>query len=239
MSFGSGVGAILAKVGQCLTGSILTLDCIPYYLLPFPVKPEVIDDEWGSEFAHATSPGSRYQYPIFKGNTPRTVTFKLRFDADVAGLSTGFGGGSTACESSFTGGADDINSFGGGFLYTAEMHAIIAILETLKLPKQGFATTIADGAGAFVKVQQGVSDPAPPLCLLAINPLKLMVGYFSEIKITPTKRTKWMFVTRIEVDCKFLVTPDYIFTNLEDAERILRALSSYYFIGARMVKGRF
>lgn len=233
-----GFASVMSKLGQCLTGAVITLDNIPPLLLPFAVKPEVIEDEWSSEFSFATSPGSRFQYPIFKGTTPRTFSFKLRFDADVAGLAT-TAGAAASCERGSSKSTSNINSFGGGLVYTAEMHAIIAILETLKLPKQGISTVLADIAGKFTKVQQGVSDPAPPLCLLAINPFKMMLGYFSEIKITPTSRTKWMFVTRMDVECKFIVTPDYIFTNLEDAARFIYSVSSLAMIIGRVAKGRF
>jgi hypothetical protein len=248
-----GVAQFLSKVGKCLNGSLLTLDNIPPYFLPFATKPEVYDDEWEAEFENATSPGSRYNYPIFKGCTPRTISFTLRFDAQWSGLglrqdnNNVISGGETITHTSqlddyqaskttttpTTKGKQTVNA-GRGFkdnlLQASEMLSIIAVLEKLKLPKQGWSTVVADIMGAFLRVQQGVSDPAPPLCLLALNPLKIMVGYFGGVKIKPEKYNRWMFPTRFSAECKFLVSPDYIFTNLEDVIREVYALASWGYL---------
>lgn len=223
--------AILKQIGQCLTGSILAIDNLPPFFLPFPIKPEY-EDDWNAEFTHATSPGSRYQYPIFTGCTSRTIKFKLQYDADKAGLSRGFN--KKDCSE---GNKKIRNSFSGGLIDTAEIHSVIAVLESLKLPKQGISTVIADVMGRFVKVQQGTSSPAPPLCILSISPIKMMAGYFTEIKIRPLRRTKWMFVTRFEADCTFLTTPDYIFTNIEDTLRFAYSVASLVFAVKNIAQG--
>lgn len=211
------MAGFLAMLGKYTNGSILTIDNLPPYFLPFIIKPEVYEDDWIAEFDHASTPGSRYQYPVFKGCSPRTVKFKLRFDSR-------FGSFTDKCEVPFT----PAPTLGDNITYSLDIASIIAVLEKLKLPKQGLASIIANVSGAFTKVNTGVSDPAPPLCLLALNPLKYLLGYFSEVKITPERYTEYMFPSRISVDCLFLVTPDLIFGTMEDVLREVAALYSYY-----------
>jgi hypothetical protein len=217
----------LAPLARYTKGCLMAIDNIPPFILPFPVKPETIDDDWSAEFSHVTSPGSRFQYPIFSGVSPRVISFRLRFDADYAGISpdVGMQGNDRNCDDYFTP-TSKRGHFKDEFIYTQEMQSVIAVLESLKLPKQGIATVIADVAGLFSRVQKGASDPAPPLCLVMFSPVKIMVGHFSEIKINVTRRTEYMLPSRIEADCKFLVTPDYIFTTVEDIYRFAMGINS-------------
>lgn len=211
------IGAGLAAAARYMNGSILTLDNIPPYFLPFPIKPERYEDDWTANFDYATSPGSRYQYPIFTGCSPREIHFTLRFDSR-------FGAFSEACDVPLKGPAN----LGSNITVALEISAIIAVLEKLKLPKQGLATVAATLMGAFTKVPTIIADPAPPLCLLTINPTKLLVGYFSEIKIVPERYNEAMYVTRFSADCRFLVSPDWIFTTVEDVLREVLTLYTYY-----------
>ena len=221
-----GIAKILSKIEPM---SVLTLDNIPPFYLPMPIKPELIEDDWSAEFGYAKSPGSRYQYPIFNGCTPRVIRFTAKYDANFSSFTSGKGAQVGVCNKDTS--KHDNSTFSGGYKYTQDMQSIHSILEILKLPKQGIAGALSDTIGVFTKVQQGTSSPAPPLCLLCINVTKIMVGYFSNIKINVTKRVKHMFPSRFEAECEFLVTPDYIFTNLEDTVRFTNALISYRHLG--------
>lgn len=211
------VAKMLSQFKHHFTGFLVTVDNIPPYILFFPFAPESYVDDWEAEFEEAKSPGSRYSYPIFKGCSMRKVQFVLRFDAAYPVTTE-------EAAKMYVKKVGNKSNFFGYIKQSHDLMVAIAILEKLKLPKQGLATIAQGVLGGFTKVRPGVSDPAPPLTLLAVNPTKFYVGYFTRIRIQPLKYNKWMFPTRLEADCEFLVSPDYIFTTLEDALREVNAI---------------
>jgi hypothetical protein len=213
------VANMVKQFKEHFPGFMISIDNIPPIILFFSFAPEVYNDNWDAQFDSVTTPGSRYAYPVFKGCTLREIKFRLRFDSsypvttrDAAKMVRGkIGGGGSG--------------FGAHIKYSHDMMVARALLEKFKLPKQGIANIAAGVLGSFTKVRPGVSDPAPPLTLLCVNPFKYYVGYLNRANIRPLKYNKWMLETRLQVECNFIVTPDYIFTTLEDVMRELLVLS--------------
>jgi hypothetical protein len=211
------IAKLTSQWSQSFPGFLITVDNIPPYALFFSFAPEFYEDEWEAEFDAVTSPGSRYTYPMYKGNSIRKVKFQLKFDSsypvttpDVARRVRSKVG--------------DGNSFWNHIKNSHDLEVAKAILEKLKLPKQGVSTVAASVLGGFTKIRPGVSDPSPPLVLVVANPLKYYLGYMGKSIIKPLKHNKWMQVTRMTADCTLTVTPDYIFTTLEDAFREINAI---------------
>ena len=198
------------KAGQ-FAGFMLSIDSLPPYTLWFTFAPERIEDHWEAEMESHSHPGSRYSYPIFKQGTLRTVTFTLKFDAAYPTV------GSSETHILKTWGIGE--SFWGHMKAVARIQAAVAIIEKFKLPKQGIAQIFQSAMGSLLKVRPGTADPAPPLIALALNPTKFYLGYLPDAKIRQVKFDRYMFCTRIEVDCKFIVSPDLIFTTVEDLQR--------------------
>lgn len=217
-------------------GFFITVDNLIPTMLFFPISPETYDDNWDAEFEGVTSPGSRYNYPIFKGCTLREVKFTLRFDSSypVGTNSSGkmvrqkmnLGKSNTQrVRDAWAYKYRKSSSFQDFLVQSHDMMVAVAVLEKLKLPKQGIATVAAGVMGGFTMVRPGVSDPAPPLTVLCMNPFKYLVGYLSKAQIKPEKYNKYMMLTRFSADCTFIVTPDYVFTTMEDMMREVNAIS--------------
>lgn len=226
-----GFASIMKQWGKgkgSFTGGMLMIDNMPPYFLGFPIAPSEIRDSVDPDFDWVHSPGSRYQYPIYKNGGHRVIKFKVLFDAAypvVRGES--FGEGTT--KKTLGGFARAINDSTGKGIFSQYMAAqhieiAVALLEKFKLPKQGFAKILQNSMGSIVKVRAGESDPAPPLTLLALNPFKMYLGYVGKADIAQIRFNKFMFCTRIDVDIEFFVSPDYIFSALEDVKREVESL---------------
>lgn len=195
------------------TGAMLTIDNIPPYFLGFPFAPDMIMDSMAPDFDIIGNPGSRYAYPVFKNGKPRIISFQLKFDAANSVTKGGVPKGLFSRLPRIPGG------LGTAVRYAQHVTVAIAILEKMKLPKQGAAQVAQGVLGGFTKTRPGVSDPAPPLTLLALNPFKYFVGYLMDAPIRQIRFNRYMICTRVEVDCQFLVSPDLIATTVEDALR--------------------
>jgi len=201
------------------SGAMMSIDNIPPHFLGFSFAPDIITDDFGSDFDMVGNPGSRYLYPIFKNGKARIIRFQLKFDA---ANSVTLRGGHTK------GLFSQLPRRPGGLAtatrYAQHITVAMAILEKFKLPKQGIAQVAQGVLGGFTKTRPGETDPAPPLVLLALNPYKYFVGYLMNAPIRETRFNKYMICTRIEVDCEFVVSPDLIATTVEDALREGQAL---------------
>lgn len=198
-------------------GAMITLDTLPPLFLGFPFAPSEIRDDFGSELETVTSPGNRYHYPVLKGGKARIISFRLHFDARYP---VTFGDPALLGKQFQKAGNDLL----GSRVQAQHVATAIAVLEKLKLPKQGIAKTLQSVTGNFTKVNPGASDPAPPLTLLILNPFKMMVGYVSQAEINQIRFNKYMFCTRADAHIRFMVSPDMIFTTVEDVIREVDAL---------------
>lgn len=199
----------LSSMKTSFKGYMLTLDAIPPSFLGFSFNPEKYDDDFSAEFSFHRAPASRRNYPIFSGNSPRIISFTLKFDADYP-FSCHIG----KSKSEAAGVTNKVN----------KLKNAIAILETMKLPKAGIlSNTIATVAGGFIKGQPS-ADPSPPLVLLGMSLEKMALGYVSKAKVNVLKYNTKMQPERMTVDVEYLVTPDLILTNVEDVVRTVRAL---------------
>jgi len=203
------------------SGAMISVDNVPPLFLGFPFAPTSINDSFGVELSFAGSPGSRYKYPMLKSGKERKISFQLKFDAEHP---AGKKGGGVFLNSEY-------RKAKGGTLIGDRIQAqhiatSQSLIEKFKSPKQNLVTSLQSVSGAFLKAGSSSTDPAPPLTLLILNPFKLMLGYVGEANIQQIRFNKHMFCTRMIVDVSFYVTPDYIFTTLEDAGREVNALLS-------------
>lgn len=215
------IAKLLSNMKSSFSGFMIMVDNLPPYPLFFSIPPEVYNDDWEAEFEYVTSPGSRYQYPIFKGNSARSVDFELKMDASYPVQKVNQ---AIKIVNSKVGGISHPGLWK-GTKYAHTVLSQIAFLEKAKLPKTGVATVLAGPLGNFTKVRPGVSDPSPPLILLATSPYKFYLGYLAQAKVVPERYNKWMLCTRAKAQCKFVVTPDYVFTTLEDVMRELYCIT--------------
>jgi hypothetical protein len=204
-------------------GFILAIDNFPPFLLGFTFNPEMYKDNFDAEFEWATSPASRYQFPIFKGNSPRTITFTLKYDVlypivcelGMESLRNVTAGGVFTMKSLFTDEAP------------RNLEIVVSLFEKLKLPKSGIASNIfTNAAGNFLKLSPS-NDPNPPLALLMLAVNKFALGYVSKAEIEPEKFNHKMLITRMKVNVEFFVVPDLIFTTIEDAVREVNMYLSF------------
>ncbi len=191
-------------------GFMLTLDAIPPIFLRFSFNPLTINDNFDAEFDHVGSPGARYKYPIFKGNSPRIVSFQIKFDQDYP-ISCELGKEVTEADES---GGDE-------FKRAQRVQNVISAFESFKLPKEVLLNNIVLSSIGQFKKQDVLNEPSPPLVLLAPAVNKYMLGYVSKAVIKTEKNNRLMMPTRIAIDVEFLVTPDLIVTNIEDAYRLV------------------
>lgn len=196
------------------SGFLLSVDSLPPLFLRFQFNPEKFKDNTNAEFAFSTSPGSRFQFPIYMGGTPRIVTFQLKFDQDYP----------IACELGKIKNDEDIGSGRGAgtvIKKAIRMRLVQQVLEQFKLPKLGLANnTFASISGKFFK-GSAVSDPSPPTIILGMAIDKYVLGFLSKAEIEVEKQNRYMMPTRFRVNCEFIVTPDRIFTFTEDAIRFV------------------
>lgn len=216
------IASMLSKWNNSFSGFMMTVDNIPPLAIFFPLAPERYEDDWSAQYDAVTSPGSRYSYPVFKGCTPRSVNFQLKMDASWPVHNNGDAARRVREMVRGAKGMDKEKK------YANSIAVNMAVLEKLKLPKQGVAQVAAGVLGGFTKVRPGVSDPAPPLTLLAVNPTKYYLGYMQDVKFSPLRYTKHMYCTRVIADCKFLVTPDLIFGTLEEVMREVNAIQGWF-----------
>ena len=208
--------------GGSFSGGMLMIDNLPPYFLGFPIAPSEISDNADPDFDWVCSPGSRYQYPIYKNGGARRIKFNLKFDARYPVVK-----GEASKFAQFL-----VNKAKGKGILShlrAAQHVEIAIalIEKFKLPKQGVSKVLQGITGSIVKVKAGVSDPAPPLTLLALNPLKFVLGYVGKADIKQIRFDTFMFCTRIDVDIEFFASADYIFSTLEDVKREIQSVMGY------------
>lgn len=209
------------------TGAMLALDnLVPPLFLGFPFAPEMYSDDFSAEFNWHSLPGSRHQYPIYKGGSPRTISFQLKFDADYPVTSPD---GKARELTKDNGGENRGKNFGSQVLYSTEVAIAIAILEKFKLPKQGPAQVVAQFLNGFMKIRPGDTDPAPPLLLFAPSMTKFYLGFLAQSKINQIRFNSYMMCTRATADCTFFVSPDLIFTTLEDALREVYAVLGWFY----------
>ncbi len=195
-------------------GFLLALDAVPPIFVLFQFNPEKYVDDFSAEYAFASSPGSRFQFPIFKGNTPRRITFELRIDQDYP----------ISCTLGKIQSEEDIgkNAEGVGALFRKAFRIRLfeAALEQLRLPRIGaFSNPVASLTGKFVRGSV-TSDPAPPTIVLGMAIDKYVVGHLVRATPNPLKHNKLMMPTRISFACEFVTTPDLIFTTFEDLRRL-------------------
>ena len=195
-------------------GFFLALDATPPIYVQFQFNPLKYVDDFSAEYAFASSPGSRHQFPIFKGLTPRTITFELRIDQDYP----------ISCTLGKIQSEEDIgkNAEGVGPLYKKAYRVRLfqSSLEQLRLPRIGaFSNPVASLSGKFVR-GSATSDPAPPTIVLGMAIDKYVVGHLTSATPNPLKYNKLMMPTRMSFACSFVTIPDLIFTTVEDAYRL-------------------
>jgi hypothetical protein len=217
------ISKMLAGVSSLFRGFIASVDLVNQVVIPFPFAPTKYSDRFNSEFDYASSPGGRYQYPIFKNTSPRTIEFIARYDQSYPASNAGFN------NKYLRGKLDGVgNGTLADIVLATEIANVIAAYEKLKLPKRGSTKVFRTSTGKFLRVSPGVNDPSPPLCLLVRNPQKMYLGYLGNATIDELRYNKYMMPTRIAVGVQFLVTPDLIFTSMEDALREVQAVLSWF-----------
>ena len=196
-------------------GFLLALDTVPPIFVGFQFNPETgYVDDFTAEYAFASSPGSRFQFPIFKGNSPRTITFELRVDQDFP----------ISCTLGRIQNEEDLgkNAAGVGALYRKafRIRAFQSALEQLRLPRIGaFNNPVASLSGKFVRGEV-TSDPAPPAAVLGMAVDKFVVGHLTRATPRVLKLNKFMMPIRMSFACEFITIPDRVFTTVEDVLRL-------------------
>lgn len=196
-------------------GFLLALDAVPPIFVGFQFNPETgYVDDFTAEYAFASSPGGRHQFPIFKGNSPRRITFELRVDQDFP----------ISCTLGRIQNEEDLgkNAMGVGPLYKKafRIRTFQSALEQLRLPRIGvFSNPVASLTGKFVRGSV-TSDPAPPTVVLGMAVDKYVVGYLTRATPRPLKLNKLMMPIRMSYACEFITTPDLVFTTVEDVYRL-------------------
>lgn len=207
------ISQMATELSPRFTGMMVTLDAVPPVIIPFPFAPENYLDTFNAEYETKGSPGSRYKYPMFKGNSGREISYTLRFDQHFPTSNVGMATSYIADKVALLG-----DNIGTKIILAQEIQAAISCFEKLKLPKQGIGAAMQSVAGNFVRANPG-GDPSPPLVLLIANPYKMYLGYVGQADIRHLRYNQLMLPTRIEVAVKLLVTPDLIFTTIEDVLR--------------------
>lgn len=219
-------------------GGLVAIDNAPPFMIRFDWFPEDFTEDFSAEYDFAGYPGARHQFPIFKNMTPRTITFTAKYDISNRNTDIKYLDLNTTVPD-----MSDSVDVGGGkkFLFKGANKTIVntaqllgadyinmvrSLYEKLVLPKYGLSKAVQTAAGKILNVSQGATDPSPPLTLLIKNINKMYLGYMSEAKAKELNTNSRNFCTRIEFACKFLVTPDLIFSSIEEVIREVNVVKS-------------
>jgi hypothetical protein len=229
---------VLNRIG--VTGALLAIDNIPPYIIPFDFPIDNYKKTINPNYGFVSYPGGRHQYPVFQDMSKEVISFTTMYDISNRGSNfseienTNFF--SSDLQQNYEANEDGSSPFKGPNPYIVRTLQVTGMDYITKIknlysavikPKYGVSYSTQAASGKILKVSQGKSDPAPPLCIFFKNLQEIFIGYVGKADISELETNIDGFPQRIKVDVEFLPTPDFIFnTYRETLEQIHIALSA-------------